>query len=156
MISRVGDQNLSRFVELIRKETQTAYPEKNWPQIRNWLQRAMIGNEYFFVSSQNAIGLFQKVTAFARTIPDLEEIFCLGLEMPRDKEQVFKIYYEALTWASRSECAFMFLGNCSQLDKDDFKLLFHRKIGQEVRPYTVVPKPKEILPFIGPKVEEVS
>ena len=132
MLLRVAPQNLNSFFDLLSEKLPLVYENRTWSQICIWLSRAMTSNDYYFVYTKEAIGLFQKTSCFQRTIPDVEEIFCLG-----KKEECNEIYLAAFEWGKRFGAKFFFVDNCSTFTKEDFKHLF-KKIGEEKRPYVVI------------------
>ncbi len=141
MLQRVSDGTLNTFSELLLARLPAAYDNRSWGEIASWLHAAMTSNDYYFVASQNAIGLFQTVQKRLRKSVDIEEIFCLGREMPRDKAEVSEIYFAAYAWGKRLGAQTLDLDNCTDLKKEDFKELFASiggKIGQELIPYVAI------------------
>jgi hypothetical protein len=143
MISRVTDSKMEDFAELLIKRLPDAFDGRSWREICTWLRAAMNGNDYYFVASDNAIGMVQKIQKRLRRHVDIEEVFMLGREMPRDTAEVKALYEHAYAWGKNFGAKTFDVGNCSDLPKAEVKVLFealpfNTKLRIEEIPYLVI------------------
>jgi hypothetical protein len=134
MINRVNDAVLETFFDILSVRLLEAYDGRTWREICMWLRGAMVGNQHLFIYNEGAIGCFALSSVRQRRSPDVEEIFCLGKSMPKDKDDVIALYRQAYAWGQNNRCNAFYIDNCTDLKKEDFKA-FLPKIGQEILPF---------------------
>jgi hypothetical protein len=120
MLTRVSDGSLDKFQELLQARLKDVYGHKSVHELRSFLRTCVTNNEYYFVCSENAIGLAQKIQTRMHMRPDIEEIFVLLLD-PTAKEEAKEIYRGMYQWGKMQNCKDFLLENLSDLERPEIK-----------------------------------
>lgn len=137
MISRVNETALRDFASTLLPKLIDIFDGRTWPETVGFLNVAMVSNEYYFVHSDNAILLVQKIQKKLRRVHDIEEIFGLCRDIEKHKDELKDLYLAAFEWGKRNGSATFDLDNCSDLKESDFRALF-KKCSTEKIPYAVI------------------
>lgn len=120
MISRANEASLEKFYDLLIDRLPKTFDGRSWPQVCGVLRSAMSGNNYYFVNSENAIGLAQLVQKGFRQFPDLEEVFMIARNMPRDLEELKALYKGAILWGKSRGARTFDIAYDSDLSQENF------------------------------------